>query len=174
MHRISSRLTALAVVALLSPLTGHAADDDQRFAKKAAAGSIAEVELADLALERAKSKKVKALAKHIKKDHQQANATLKSVAEQKGLNLPNETDADHRKEKRRLAKLEGGEFDRAYVEAMIKDHENDIKQFEQQARKGDDQELKQFAAETLPTLKEHLSHAKEVQKHLKSKAKNSP
>lgn len=171
MNRISGRTVGLWLIALfgLSAAGQALADDTSRFLKKAAAGSIAEVELAELAMERAKSKQVKKLAKHIKQDHEQANQALKAVADKKGVPLPDETDADHKQEAKRLAKLEGSEFDRAYVDAMIKEHQKDIKQFEKQARQGEDAELKQFAEQTLPKLRQHLTHAKEIQKKLKSK-----
>lgn len=170
MDRISGRIMGLWLVSLLGlAVAGQAlADDSSRFIKKAAASNIAEVELAELAMERAQSKQVKKLAQHIKQDHARANAALKSVADQKGVPLPDETDADHKQEKRRLAKLEGSEFDRAYIEAMVKEHRQDIKQFEKQTRGGDDQ-LKQFAEQTLPKLRQHLTHAREIQKKLQAK-----
>lgn len=169
MTGIATRAVGLWLIALFGLSTaGQAlADETSRFLKKAAAGGIAEVELAELAMERAKSKQVKKLAKHIKQDHEQANQALKSVADKKGVPLPDETDANHKKEKQRLAKLEGSEFDRAYVNAMIEDHQKDIKQFEKQARQGEDAELKQYAEQTLPKLRQHLTHAKEIQKKLK-------
>lgn len=141
----------------------------QRFAQQAAADGIAEVELADLALERASSNDVKTLANHIKRDHQQANDKLKSIASNKGVDVPAQTDDKHKREKERLAKLQGNEFDQAYVKAMIKEHEKDIKTFEKQAKNGKDPELKAFAGEALPKLREHLDHAKQIQKQLQAK-----
>jgi len=141
----------------------------QRFTEQAAADGIAEVELADLALERAASNEVKTLANHIKQDHQQANDKLKSIASKKGVNVPEQTDDKHKREKERLAKLQGNEFDQAYVKAMIKEHEDDIKAFEKQAKNGKDPELKAFANEALPKLREHLDHAKQIQKQLQAK-----
>lgn len=173
MYRMARRTLGLWLIAMLGLAAAGpaAADETSRFLKKAAAGGIAEVELAELAMERAKSKQVKKLAKHIKQDHEQANQALKSVADKKGVPLPDRTDDDHKQEKQRLAKLEGGEFDRAYVNAMIEDHQKDIKQFEKQARQADDAEIKQFAEQTLPKLRQHLTHAKEIQKKLNNKDK---
>lgn len=141
----------------------------QRFAQQAAADGIAEVELADLALERATNNEVKTLANHIKQDHQQANEKLKSIASQKGVDVAEQTDAKHKREKERLSKLQGSEFDKAYVKAMIKEHEKDIKAFEKQAKSDNDAELKAFANESLPKLREHLDHAKQIDKQLQAK-----
>ena len=148
---------------------GTWAADADNFVKKAAVDGIAEVELADLALERAASDDVKTLANHIKQDHQRANEQLNAIATQKGLQVPQQTDAKHKRDKDRLAKLDGNEFDNAYVKAMIKEHEKDIKEFEKQAKNGKDAELKTFANNALPKLREHLDHAKQIEKGLQAK-----
>lgn len=141
----------------------------QRFAQQAAADGIAEVELADLALERAANNEVKTLANHIKQDHQQANDKLQSLATRKGVTVTEQTDDKHKREKERLSKLQGAEFDQAYVKALIKEHEKDIKAFEKQAKNGKDPDLKAFANESLPKLREHLDHAKQIEKQLQAK-----
>lgn len=153
--------------ALLFVSAANAADDPQRFLKEAAVDGIAEVELAEVAQERA-SNDVKELANRIKQDHAQANQQLKSLASDKGAELPTSMDRKHKREKDRLAKLQGQEFDRAYVDAMIKDHKQAIREFEKQARDAKDPEVKAFAAQTLPTLKQHLEQAQQIQKDLKA------
>lgn len=155
--------------AIFAAAVSAADTTSQRFAQQAAADGIAEVELADLALERATSNEVKILANHIKQDHQQANDKLKSLAAQKGVTIAEQTDDKHKREKDRLAKFDGGEFDRAYVKTLINAHEQDIKAFEKQARSGKDAELKAFASDALPKLREHLDHAKQIQKELQAK-----
>lgn len=168
--KVETLRIGVAILSLTLASAVSAADEGvQRFVKKAAADGIAEVELADLALERAAANDVKALANHIKQDHQQANEQLKSIAAQKGVKVPDHTDDKHRREKERLAKLQGDEFDRAYIKAMIKEHEKDIKAFEKQARNDKDPELKSFANDALPKLREHLDHAKEINKGLQAK-----
>src|SRR5690606_38864196 len=62
--------------------------------------------------------------------------------------------------KSKLEALSGQEFDRAYIEAMVKDHEKAVAMFEKQSRTSKDAELKTFAEKTLPVLKQHLDHAR--------------
>lgn len=169
MKSLSISSLSVALLAFVSASAAWSKDDAQRFVKKAAADGIAEVELAELALERAASNDVKTLANHIKQDHQQANEQLKSIAAQKRVNLPEQTDDKHKREKERLAKLQGNEFDKAYVKTLIKEHEKDIKAFEKQAKDGKDAELKTFANSALPKLREHLDHAKQIEKSLQAK-----
>ncbi len=60
----------------------------------------------------------------------------------------------------KLTKLSGDEFDRAYVNAMIMAHENDVAAFQNVAQNGTDADVKAFAAGTLPTLEKHLQMTK--------------
>ena len=50
---------------------------------------------------------------------------------------------------------------------MVKDHKDDIDLFEKEADKGNDPELKAWAAKTLPTLKHHLQMAEDAEKAVK-------
>jgi putative membrane protein len=45
---------------------------------------------------------------------------------------------------------------------MVKDHEEDIKEFEKEAREGQDPEAKAFASKTLPTLRAHLAKIRSI------------
>ena len=65
-------------------------------------------------------------------------------------------------------KLKGAEFDKEYAEMMVNDHEDDIKLFEKEAEKGNDGELKAWAASKLPILQHHLQMAKDTRDAIKS------
>jgi putative membrane protein len=137
---------------------------DRKFLMEAAQGGMLEVESGRLALEKASSKEVKDFAQQLVKDHTDANEKLMQIAQDKGIELPKKLDAKHKQKLDKLAKLEGAEFDRAYMSEMgHKDHKKDIQAFEKQARQGKDPELKVFAEETLPVLQKHLSMAQKVQ-----------
>jgi putative membrane protein len=45
---------------------------------------------------------------------------------------------------------------------MVKDHKEDIREFENEAQNGRDADAKAFAAKTLPTLKLHLSRIESI------------
>jgi putative membrane protein len=143
---------------------------DQAFAQKAAAGGAAEVELAQLAMEKASSDAVKQLASRIQSDHSKANQQLASIGSSKGWQLPSSPAAEHQATKSKLEKLSGADFDRAYVEAMVKDHRKDIREFEREASNGADDAVKQFASSTLPTLKQHLEMAESAHQSLAGKS----
>ncbi|MDO1448056.1 DUF4142 domain-containing protein [Rhodocytophaga aerolata] len=83
------------------------------------------------------------------------NSTMK-------YDLPNELSAEHKALRDKLAKLSGAEFDKEYIQAMVKDHAKSVQLFEKHAlvsNEGDSQ-LQAFASKTLPLIKEHYEKAK--------------
>ena len=140
------------------------AGSDQEFARKVAAGGHAEVELAMLAQQKGSSEEVKSLASRLQTDHMKANDELQKVAASKNWNLPTEPTPDQKNQKAKLEKMSGKAFDKAYTDLMVTNHRNNIPMFEREASKGSDADLKQFASNTLPTLKEHLEIALKAQR----------
>ncbi len=135
---------------------------DKAFVKKAAQGGLEEVELGKMVAEKAKSQDVKDYAQKMVDDHTKANDELKSLAQQKGLTLPTDMDAQGKAVKARLEKLSGEQLDRAYMQSMVKDHTKDVSEFKQESTMAKDSDVKSFAGKTLPTLQEHLKMAKQV------------
>ena len=73
----------------------------------------------------------------------------------------------------KLAKLSGAEFDKAYVAAMLDDHQKDVREFSRVASGNGDADVKAFASKTLPTLKEHLQQAQDLSKSVGAKKPTS-
>ncbi len=138
-------------------------DADQAFARKAAEGGATQVALAELALQKGRSETVRRAAARIQADHVRTNQMLLVLAVQKGWHLPSTPGSEGEESRSRLEKLSGAAFDRAYLEATMRDHETDIPAFEQEAGHGSDADLKRFAADTLPALREHLALVMERQ-----------
>lgn len=128
----------------------------QSFIKHAASGGLLEVKLGQLATERAKNPAVKQFAQRMVDDHSKANKELEAVAGQKGVQLSGKLNKKDQATFDKFADLKGEDFDREYIQCMLKDHEHDVAEFEKQARNATDQDVKTFAAKTLPTLREHL------------------
>ena len=89
-------------------------------------------------------------------DHTKANEELMRVASSKGMTPPAALDAKHQAEMQKLSALSGEKFDNEYVKMMVKDHKKDVGEFQKEAERGADPDVKAFAAATLPTLREHL------------------
>ncbi len=76
--------------------------------------------------------------------------------------IATELRAEDRATYNRLQRLRGAEFDRAYMDEMLKDHDKTVMLFEKQAKNGQNPELRNFAQENLDMIKEHKEMAKKA------------
>ena len=164
---------------VLAADTGRSKNDtklstgDLNFIKGAAQDGMLEVELGKLTQNKAASEKVKEFGKRMEQDHSKANDALTKLAGDKGVQVPAALDSKHKAKVDKLAKLSGADFDKRYISDMISDHKAAIKEFQKEADKGKDPDVKQFASKTLPTLKEHLQLAESTETEVKeSKSKS--
>lgn len=133
---------------------------DQKFITEKAMSGMMEVELGRWAAQKGSSEQVKEFGRRVVADHSTVNAELKQLASTKGITLATELDAKHQSNVRKISRLTGEEFDKAFSKMMLKSHEDSVKDFEKQSTSGEDAELKAFASKTLPTLQEHLQMAR--------------
>ncbi len=141
---------------------GALSSSDRKFMEKAAIGGLAEVQMGQLAKDHGMSDEVKEFGNRMVTDHGRANEELKSLAASKGVSLPTETDKSHQKKADKLAKLQGPDFDRAYMKDMVSDHKKDVSEFKKESKKAKDPDVQKFAQSTLPTLQEHLAMAEKT------------
>ena len=127
---------------------------DKTFMKKAAKGGTMEVTMGRLAEQNGQSDDVKSFGKRMVTDHSKANDELKSIAAQKGVKLPNKEPS------------EKWSSDKAYMDMMVKDHEKDLAEFQEEASTGTDPDVKKFAEDTAKVVQEHLDLAKQTQSKL--------
>jgi putative membrane protein len=146
---------------------------DTAFAMKAAQGGVAAVQMGKMAVEKAGSPDVKAFGQQMVDDHTKANDDLKSLAEKKGMTLLTDMNAHQQGSYSKLRRLSGDAFDRAYVKDMVKDHEEDVKEFQKEAKNGTDEDIKGFAARTLPVLQGHLEKIKSIQSNMQQKGSST-
>jgi len=127
---------------------------DKTFMKKAAKGGTMEVAMGKLAAQSAQSDDVKSFGKRMVTDHSKANDELKSIAAKKGVKLPSKEPS------------EKWSSDKAYMDMMVKDHEKELAEFQEEASTGTDPDVKKFAEDTAKVVQEHLDLAKQTQSKL--------
>jgi putative membrane protein len=142
--------------------------EDAAFLVNAANGGMLEVELGQLAQQNAKSAKVKEFGSMMVSDHGKGGEKLKALAASKNVMLPATLSNDGQKEKDDLQKKTGSDFDKSYIDLMVDDHKKDIKEFEKEAKDGNDSDIKAFANNTLLMLRMHLVHAENLHKMTKT------
>lgn len=136
---------------------------DSRFAMMAAHGGAAEVQMGQLAAQKGGNPAVKEFGQQMVDDHSKANSQLMSVAQSESMTLPAEPNAKQKAEYAKLSALSGAAFDKAYVKAMVMDHEQDVKDFTKESESGSDPKIKEFASSALPVLQGHLDKIKSIQ-----------
>jgi putative membrane protein len=137
---------------------------DRRFVNRAADASQSELQLAQLAAERASNPEVRNYAERLVQDHSEVKSELMSLASQKGVNIDEEEVRD--RNYRRLSNRTGMDFDREFLEHMIDEHEKDVRMYEKAANDARDPEVRNFAAKHLDHLREHLQMAQNLQRSI--------
>jgi putative membrane protein len=143
------------------------------FATKAAQGGLKEVKVGELAQQQAARDEVKQFGQHMVDDHGKANDELKQIAQDKGIELPQQLSDEHQQKYAELQQKSGAEFDQAYTDEMVSDHEKAIDDFQQYVDAGKDPDLTSFAGQTLPTLKAHLQLAQQTEEQVTAAASQS-
>ena len=164
--------------------------ESRAFINRMAIAGMAEVQLGKLATERAASPDVKAFGERMVKDHSQANNELAQVAAKMHVQLPQQLDQAHRDLFEKLSRLQGAEFDREYMAAMVHGHEEVLKQLRARVgnrltsgerplprgagpvgtagRTGQGEEaLTAWAMKMMPAVEQHLQRAREIDQKVK-------
>ena len=128
--------------------------DDATFVSKAAIGNLAEINMGEIALQKAQNEEVRKHARLMIDDHKKAQQQLQQVT---NLPIPSEIDAKHKQMADKLSAASGGEFDRLYAEMQADAHEEAIQLYTSQVEGGTNGDLKRLASELLPKLREHLT-----------------
>ncbi|MEO6520798.1 MAG: DUF4142 domain-containing protein [Mucilaginibacter sp.] len=142
-------------------------NDDAKFATTAADGGMAEVALGKLALSKTSNASIKEFATMMVADHGKANDELMAIAKAKNITLPAAVDSTHQKKMDELTKMNGKDFDKAYVDAMVDGHKKTLDLMNDEAKDGKDAELKAFAAKTAPVVQTHLDHINKIHDAMK-------
>jgi putative membrane protein len=155
-------LAALATLALVS--CGAPSTTD--FVKKAADSDLYEVAAGKLASEKGQSDAVKQFGAHMVEAHTKTSEELKGIlaSEKLDIKIPAEPDKKRAEMLKALTDAKPEEFDALYIKQQVKAHTKAEKLFDAYAERGDNPALKQFAANTLPVIKQHLKDAEKLQK----------
>ena len=144
--------------------TTEAVMKDEAFVRAAARGGLSEIKLGKLAMDQGSNEAVKAFGTRMVAEHTKAGDDLKEAAKEENIGLPTDLTAKDQATYDRLSKLSGAEFDQAYAQDMVKDHQQDLRDFQREANHGNDDVIRGFASETVPMIQQHLDQAKEMLK----------
>jgi putative membrane protein len=156
-------LAAFATLATLA-LVSCGAPSSPDFVKSAAMSDLYEVEAGKIASERGQSEAVKEFGRHMVEAHSKTSEELKGVveAEKIDVKLPTKLDKKRRKLIDALNNAKPEDFDRIYAKQQAKAHGRAAELFDVYAEKGNNASLRQFAANTLPAIKQHREQAEKL------------
>jgi putative membrane protein len=139
---------------------------DAYFLVKAYSGGMMEIELGKLAMSHAAHQGVKEFGAMMVQDHGMDADTLRTLALSKKIVLPDSISNGQKKDRDNLMKKHGLEFDRSYISMMVRDHKDDIDEFQKQARNANDPDIRAFAQRNLAMLQQHLDSAQRLDKRV--------
>ena len=157
------RLVFAATGALAVTLAATAQSDERQFVKEAVQSNRSEVQLGELAAQRAETDVVRKFGETLRVEHQAALQRATNLAKSLKVEAPSDVSAEARGIYQGLAQLSGSEFDAAFVSHMITLHEAALATYSRNAN-SDDDAVAAMVAEALPTLKAHLATAQALQK----------
>ena len=170
---------------------------DRKFVEDLTYAGAAEIELGRMAAERGGNAEVKRFGQMMVDDHSKAGKELKDIATQYQVPQPAGVDEKHRELIDKLARLQGAEFDKQYIDAMVQGHEDVVDKLQSRVDERDrtavitgqapkdtnvkpeaadnhiEGSLNTWAAGALPVVKAHLDRAKSIQDALKDRGRNA-
>jgi putative membrane protein len=161
----SGALLALALAAGVQ--AGDKALAPELFLAKAIDCSFTEKDLAEKAVKNAQSEDVRKFAQRLVDDHAKLNRRATDLAKDLKIGVVTATSKEHKEVMAKLLTAKGKDYDRVFIEHMVKSHEEALKMCEGQAKTGSRQEIKTFASEAVPIIRGHLEQARKLEKQLR-------
>ena len=169
-----------------TPGVPAADSEDRTFIERMLDAHLAEVELGKLAAERAMDPDVKKFASMMVSDHAKSGAALDTIATRQGIPALAQREEKHRELKEKLMKLQGAEFDREYMAAMVDSHEDSYEMIRSRVDIGNfgedkgvvtpekesnpvEGDVNQWAAGTLGVVISHIEEARFIADQLKNR-----
>lgn len=136
---------------------------DARFAVNAYRGGLLEVELGRIAQNKATDPGIRDFGAMMVRDHSKGVETLKALASSQRVAVPDSVSGIQQRDRDRLQSESGSDFDRDYIDMMVRDHKNDILEFKAEIINGQDSTFKSFAEQSMRMLNTHLDRAEYIQ-----------
>lgn len=133
---------------------------DRNFMTAAAQGGMAEVQMAQLALQKSRNQRVRDFAQMMVKDHSDLNAKLMPMATQMGVSLPTRMSTADQSALNRLSRQSGASFDRNYLNSQRTAHTKALALFQEAGTQADDVNLRNFFSQNATTISSHLEMLK--------------
>ena len=157
-------VTALYAASLAMGQSSGPSASDKKFVQEALEGGTAEVQLGQLALQKGNSDDVKQFGQRMVDDHTRLGDQMRQIAQKERITPPAGISMKDKALAARLKSLSGHSFDKAYIEAMVRDHRADLMAFKKEASTGTDSSLKDAASRGSEVISNHLHMIEDIAK----------
>lgn len=141
---------------------GVNAVDTETFVTKVPSSNQFEIEASKLALQKASDDQVKQFAQMMIDDHTKAGDAFMEAVKNAGFTPPGTALEERHQQMLETLSAQDQNFDQAYLQAQVQAHNEAVSLFSAYAQSGDNEPMKAFASETLPTLKQHLAAVEQL------------
>jgi len=168
--KISAKVICCALLscaAIVVPAKAKGAtDDDKKFLAMAAQSDVNEIQLSQVAVQKATNPAVKAFAQKMIVEHKKLTTSMKPFADEWGITPPAGVDDDHQKELDKLNGLSGADFDKEYMSAMVSDHAKAFDAFTTEAKDTKDLKFRAVVLKGKTVVAAHKNMAYDLKKKL--------
>ncbi len=142
------------------------ANVDEKFIKEAIRGNLFEVAVAQHVAQQTQNQQVQQFAQKMAEDHSQALQKLRQLAQQLGVQPPNEMNQWQQAMVQHMKGLQGAELDREYMFHQTGAHQIKLLDHVHVISQGSNPQVQQLAEQMVPTLKNHLEMAAQIAQQL--------
>src|ERR1043166_1105620 len=142
---------------------------DQTFVTEAALANLTEVELGRQAVRSATNDEVRRFGQRMIDDHNRNQSDLQTAAQKAGLEVPSSLDGRRQDTVNDLTRYSGADFDREFLTRMVSDHQKAVAKFEDASKNAKSNDVRDYALNSLPTVKDHLRSARDINDRLKGR-----
>ena len=166
---------ALTLPLLATTSVSALAVTTEEFVNKVTVSDMFEVKSGKLAAKKAQHEDVKDFGEQMVDEHTETTEDLKEIVKDENIkvDMPSKLDDKHQANLDKLKEASGAKFDTVYVPMQVLAHEQAVNLFEDYSKSGDNEALKEWAADTVPTLKEHLEEARDLNAELSKTAETA-
>ncbi|MEV8632083.1 DUF4142 domain-containing protein [Streptosporangium sp. NPDC051023] len=154
-------LLAVAFVVLGGTVTGVLAQpnlnqQDKKFLAQAHRSNLTEILASRLAEKKTSDESIRIIARKLVNDHLKIDAAVKKVAQQAGVELPQQPGPRQRAALNKLEKLNGAAFNSVWLKAQIAGHRQTLSNINSELQDGSSAAVKKLASEAKPIVQGHL------------------
>ena len=152
-----------AVEAAREERTTSLSQSEQDFMMEAVRADLAEIDMAQVALQNSGTSEVKDFANMIKSDHTSALEDLSELMKDMDVPQPKSIPVELQQDISRMSSLTGRELDREFVNMIVSQQQKAVEMFRDQQSTAQNEDVKKYVEDTLPRLEMHLEKAQRLQ-----------